>query len=505
MSGETARSSVAHHGLITASLMLATTMQTLDNTIANVALPHIQGSIAATQEQMSWVLTSYIVAAAIMTPLAGWLAGPVGRKKLFMVCIAGFMIASVLCGLAQSLPEIVAFRLLQGLSGAVLVPLSQAILLDINPPERHARAMSIWIMGVTIGPILGPTLGGWLTDHYSWRWVFYINVPIGMLSLLGMGTFLPESKLKRTPFDFFGFATLALGIAAIQLMLDRGQLKDWFNSPEIWIEAVTGTLAFYLFAVHSATARAPFINLKMFNDRNFATGTVFMTLIGVLMFGSLALMPPLLQNLMHYPAMAAGLLTAPRGVGTLLAMFFVARLLRRFDARWVIASGFALCAVSLGQMCGFYLQMNESLVVWSGLIQGFGIGLAYVPLATVAFTTLAPHFRNEATAISSLLRNFGASIGIATVQTLLIRNTQVMHARLVEHVTPYAAALQGHMDLANAANMRAIDARINDQAAMIAYNNDFKLMLILSLAAIPLVFVMRKARAPQGPMAVAAE
>lgn len=491
--------------MITASLMLATMMQALDNTIANVALPHIQGSISATQEQMSWVLTSYIVAAAIMTPLTGWLAGRFGRKKLFMVSIVGFTIASVLCGLAQSLPQIVVFRLLQGLSGAALVPLSQAILLDINPPERHARAMSIWIMGVTIGPILGPALGGWLTDNYSWRWVFYINVPIGLLSLFGIGRFLAETRLKHARFDFFGFATLALGIAALQLMLDRGQLQDWFNSPEIWIEAVTGLLALYLFAVHSATAREPFIDLKMFSDRNFAIGSCFIVLVGILLFATLALMPPLLQALMHYPVMTAGLLTAPRGVGTLLAMFFVGRLMRRFDVRWVIAAGFALTALSLGQMCGFYLQMDQSLVVWSGLIQGIGMGCAYVPLATVTFATLAPQFRNEATAVFNLLRNVGSSAGIAAVQALLIRNTQIMHSRLVEHVTPYAAPLQGRMDLSSAASIGAVDARINDQAAMIAYNNDFKLMLLLSLAAIPLVFVLRKARAPQGAVTLAAD
>lgn len=503
MPGSAVKSTVPHHGFITLSLMAATTMQSLDTTIANVALPHIQGSLAATQEQMSWVLTSYIVAVAIMTPLTGWLAGRFGRKKLFLASIMGFTVSSVLCGLAQSLPEIVAFRMLQGLSGAALVPMSQAILLDINPPERHARAMSIWVMGVTVGPILGPALGAWLTDNYSWRWVFYINVPIGALSLFGISSFLPETKLQRSRFDFFGFASLAAGIGALQLLLDRGQLKDWFSSPEIWIEATITALAFYLFAVHSATAREPFIKFKIFKDRNFSTGSMFIVLIGVLLFATLALMPPLLQDLLNYPVMTAGLLTAPRGVGTLVAMLFIGKLLGRFDTRWILAAGFAATAFSLWQMCNFYLQMDSSLVAWSGFIQGIGMGFAYVPLATVTFATLAPELRNEGTAVFNLLRNIGSSIGIAALQAIFIRNTQVMHARLGEHVTPYAMYLQQQFDLHSTAGLSAINGRVNQQAAMIAYNNDFKLMLWLCVIAIPLVFVFRKTQTHKAVAVVA--
>ncbi|MGC3980301.1 MAG: DHA2 family efflux MFS transporter permease subunit [Steroidobacteraceae bacterium] len=492
----------AHRGWITVSLMLATTMQSLDTTIANVALPHIQGSIAATQEQMSWVLTSYIVAVAIMTPLTGWLAGRIGRKQLFLASIAGFTVASVLCGLAQSLTQIVLFRLLQGLCGAALVPMSQAVLLDINPPERHAKAMSVWVMGVTVGPILGPALGAWLTDHYSWRWVFYINVPIGILSFFGISSFLSETKQHKTGFDFLGFASLAIGIGALQLMLDRGQLKDWFSSTEIWVEAIVTVIAFYVFAVHSATTAQPFINLKIFKDRNFNTGSAFITLVGVLLFATLALMPPLLQNLLNYPVMTAGLLTAPRGLGTLLAMFFVGPLIRHTDARTVIAVGLAVTALSLWQMCGFYVGMNNSLIAWSGLVQGIGIGLAYVPLATVTFATLSPKFRNEGAAVFNLLRNVGSSIGIAAVQAIFVRNTQIMHARLVEHVTPLAAS---QLNLDSAQGLAGLNARINAQATMIAYNNDFKLMLCLSIAAIPLVFLFRKVQAGQSAAPVVAD
>lgn len=478
--------------------MAATMMQSLDTTIANVALPHIQGSVAATQEQMSWVLTSYIVAVAIMTPLTGWLAGRFGRKKLFMASIAGFMISSVLCGLAQSLPEIVIFRLVQGLSGAALVPISQAVLLDINPPERHARAMSIWVMGVTIGPIMGPALGAWLTDNYSWRWVFYINVPIGAFSLFGLSSSLPETKPNLNRFDFFGFSTLAVAIGALQLLLDRGQLKDWFNSPEIWIETTLALLAFYWFAVHSATARQPFVNLAMFKDRNFAMGSILIAVFGVLMYGTLALMPPLLQSLLNYPVMTAGLLTAPRGLGTLASMFFVGKLVARFDARAVIALGLLVTAVAQWQMCGFYLQMDSSLVAWSGFVQGFGLGLSYVPLTTVCFATLAAKFRDEGAALFSLLRNIGSSVGIAIVQAVFIRNTQIMHARLAEHITPYSLQWQPHYDLHSPAGLAAVNGQVTAQAAMIAYNNDFKLLLWLCVASIPLVLVLRK---PQGKQA----
>src|ERR1700676_562994 len=269
-----------HRGLITLSVMLASIMQALDNTIANVALPRIQGSLSATQDQMAWVLTSYIIAAAIMTPLSGWLAGQIGRKRVFLTSIIGFTIASALCGLAQSLPEIVIARLLQGLCGAALIPMSQAVLLDINPPERHAKAMALWVTAVTIGPILGPALGGWLTENYNWRWVFYINVPFGILSFLGILTFMPETQLRKSRFDFLGFTALSLAIGAFQLMLDRGQLKDWFSSTEIWVEAIVAGISFYLFVVHMFTTSKPtFVSAALFKDRNFVTGNVFIFIV----------------------------------------------------------------------------------------------------------------------------------------------------------------------------------------------------------------------------------
>jgi len=483
-----------HRGLITLSVMLASFMQSLDNTIANVALPRIQGSLSATQDQMAWVLTSYIIAAAIMTPLSGWLAGQIGRKRVFLFSIVGFTVASALCGLAQSLPEIVIARLFQGLCGAALIPMSQAVLLDINPPERHAKAMALWVMGVTIGPILGPALGGWLTEHYNWRWVFYINVPFGILSFLGILTFMPETQLRRSRFDFFGFTALSLAIGALQLMLDRGQLKDWFSSTEIWIEAIVSGTAFYLFVVHMLTTSKPaFVSPALFKDRNFVTGNVFIFIIGVVLFATLALLPPMLQDLLNYPVVLTGLVTAPRGIGTLAAMFIVGRMMGKIDTRLIIAAGFGLTALSLWQMTGFYIQMDSASIVWSGLAQGLGTGFVYVPLAAITFATLSPQFRNEGTALFSLVRNVGSSIGISVVETLLTRNTQVMHSRLAEQITPYNDVLHSlpSAALTTTHGLAMLNHGVNDQAAMIAYNNDFKLMMVLTLCVIPLVLLLR--------------
>jgi len=479
-------------------------MQALDTTIANVALPRIQGSVSATQDQMTWVLTSYIVAAAIMTPLSGWLAGQIGRRRVFLSSLLGFTIASAFCGLAQTLPQIVIARLLQGLCGAALVPMSQAILLDINPPKDHPRAMAIWVMAVTIGPILGPAFGGWLTENYNWRWVFYINIPFAVLSVLGTIAFISETPLRKSRFDFFGFSTLSLAIGALQLLLDRGQLKDWFSSPEIWVFASIAAVSFYLFVVHMfTTSTAPFVSPALFKDRNFLAGSVFIFIVGLVLFATLALLPPLLQELMSYPVVLTGLVTAPRGIGTLVAMLIVSRLIGKIDTRLIIVGGLAITALSLWDMTGFYLQMDTSMVIWTGLAQGLGSGMVYVPLATVAFATLSPAHRNEGTAVFSLIRNIGSSIGISLVTTMLTRNTQVMHSRLAEHVTPYLDPLHP----ATATTTRGIamlNQTVTSQATMIAYNNDFKMMMILSLCAIPLVVLVRRAGPAPGAEPVVA-
>jgi len=488
----------AHHrGLITLCVMGASVMQALDTTIANVALPHIQGSLSATQEQMSWVLTSYIVATAIMTPLTGWLAGRFGRRRIFLFSVVGFTLASALCGLAQTLPQIVVARVLQGICGAALIPMSQAVMLDINPPHRHARAMSLWVMGVTVGPIIGPALGGWLTEYYSWRWVFFINVPVGILCFAGIAAFMPETTKVRSRFDFFGFAMLSLAIGALQMMLDRGQTLDWFSSLEIWVEAALAVVGGYLFLVHLATTRQPaFISLALFRDRNFVTGNFFIFIVGIVLFATLALLPPLLQDLMGYPVVYTGIVTAPRGMGTLASMIILNRIMGRVDARWLVAGGFLMTAISLWMMTGFYLQMPSHLVVWSGVLQGFGTGFVFVPLSTITFATLAAKYRNEGAAMFSLTRNIGSSIGISAVVALLTRNTQILHARLGEKITPFTDGLSG-LDpstvTSSADALAGLNAQVTQQAAMMAYNNDFQLMLVLTLCAIPLVALLRPA------------
>jgi len=488
-----------HRLPITVSVMLASILQALDTTIANVALPHIRGSLSATLEQMGWVLTSYIVAAAIMTPLSGWLAGQYGRKKVLLISVAGFTASSALCGMAQSLSQLVFFRLLQGVFGAALVPLSQAVLLDINPPERHGRATALWAMGVLIGPIIGPALGGWLTDNYSWRWVFYINIPFGVLSVLGILTYLRETRGRDSLFDFFGFASLSLAVGALQILLDRGQLLDWFNSTEICVESAVAALSFYLFLVHTLTARQPFVSPGLFIDRNFAVGNLFIFMVGVVLFATLALLPPLLQDLLGYPVVTTGLVTAPRGVGGFLTMALVGRLIGRVDARLLIAVGLGVTALSLYIMCGFSPQMDSHLVIWSGFLQGVGTGFAYVPLAAVSFATLAPALRSEGTSIFNLLRNVGSSIGIAVMQALLTRNTQIMHSRLAEHVTPYASALRAATQTPTTPHaLAAINAAVTRQAEMIAYINDFKLLLVLTLAVMPLLLLLRSGRVAAG-------
>ncbi len=495
-------------GLITVSIMLATVLQTLDMTIANVALPHMQGSMSATQDQIAWVLTSYIVAAAIMTPLTGFLAGRFGRKRLFIASVAGFTVASMLCGAATSLYELVLFRLLQGVFGAGLVPLSQAVLLDTYPRERHGSAMALWGVGVMVGPILGPTLGGYLTEFYNWRWVFYINVPFGALALLGILASVPETTPERDrPFDLFGFSLLGLAIGALQLMLDRGQTLDWFSSTEILAESALAALFLYLFLVHIFTARRPFVEPGLFRDRNFSVGLVFIFIMGVILLATLALLPPFLQNLMGYPVLTTGYVLAPRGVGTMIAMILVGRLNASVDLRGFILLGLGLTALSLWEMAGFTTDVSAWTVVRTGITQGLGLGFIFVPLSTITFTTLAPHYRNEGTAMFSLMRNIGSSVGISAMVTLLAHNLQINHAALSEALTPFNAALRsaGRLwDPATASGAAALNAELTRQAATIAYLEDFRLMMWVTLLAIPLLLLVRRADTRQRREAVAA-
>src|SRR3954470_16978305 len=492
-----------HRGIITVCVMLATIMQALDTTIANVALPYMQGNLSATQDQVNWVLTSYIVASAIAIPVTGFLATRFGRRRLFLATVAGFTGASVLCGIAGSLEQMVLFRLLQGVFGAPLVPLSQSVLLDSYPKEKHGSAMAMWGIGVMVGPILGPTLGGWLTEYYNWRWVFYINLPIGILTFLGLSAFLGETKISKLSLDWFGFLALSLGIGGLQMMLDRGEQLDWFSSTEIVVEAALMALGFYLFLVQTFTAERPFIDPRIFRDRNFAVGLMFIFVIGIILLATLALLTPYLQNLMGYPVLTAGLILAPRGMGTMLAMMICGRLINRVDPRILLVVGFLLTAAVLWEMTGFTPDVSQSTLIRTGVLQGMGLGFMFVPLSTITFATLTPEFRTQGTALYSLFRNIGSSIGISFVTFLLTRNTQVMHAALAEHVTPYndalaAPALSRIWNMASEAGRLALDLEITRQATIIAYADDSKLLMLVALAALPLVFLLRKAQQQGG-------
>jgi len=487
-----------HRGMITVSIMLATIMQALDTTIANVALPHMQGTLQASQDQITWVLTSYIVAAAIALPLTGWLCAQWGRRKVFIISVIGFTIASALCGVATSLLGIVLARLLQGIFGAALVPLSQAVLLDINPPQKVGQAMAIWGAGIMVGPILGPLMGGWLTDNLDWRWVFFINVPVGVFALYGIWRYLPENKPKAQPLDMFGFVTLSLAIGLLQMFLDRGELLDWFDSWEIKLEAAGALVAFAFFAVHTATVSGTsFLNRDLLKDRNFITGSAFGFIVGIVLYGTMALLPTFLQTLLNYPVVYTGLVTAPRGIGTMLAMIVVGRLATKVDLRLIIATGFSLTALALWQMTHVTLQMDSSLIITSGLIQGVGIGFTFVPLSAATFATLAPRLRNEGTPIYNLMRNIGASVGISIVQAMLTRSEAENHAQLASLVDLHnrgLADLPAAMSPLTQAGLAALNMEITRQASLMAYINDFWIMMAMTVLAIPLLVLIRTAR-----------
>ncbi len=484
--------------MITVSVMLATVMTALDITIANVALPHMAGSVNASADQITWVLTSYIVASAIMTPMSGWLAARLGRKQVFVLSIIGFTLASALCGAAQTLGEIVAFRVLQGLFGAAMGPLSQAVMLDTFPAEQRGPAMAIWGVGVMVAPIVGPVLGGWLTDDFSWRWVFYINLPIGVLCLLGVVGFIHDTQTPRKiPFDIMGFSLLGIMLASLQLFLDRGQNNDWFNSVETQIEAATAGLALFLFTIHSLTVDRPFLPMALFKDSNFVTSSVMSLVVGMLVFSVLALLPPMAETLLGYPVVTTGLVMAPRGLGGLISMLLVGQLVNRFDNRVLIASGFALFAVSFFMMSHFSLQMSASAIAWTGFIQGLGTGLVFMPMTILAFATLSPSLRADAAGAYALVRNLGQSVGVSIMQALFVRNTDVVHARLTENVradNPLMRApwLQAPFSLTNPLGLAALEEEITRQAAMLAYVDVFRIMFVATALLIPMVMLLRK-------------
>jgi MFS transporter, DHA2 family, multidrug resistance protein len=487
--------------MVTICAMTATIMQALDTTIANVALPYMQGTLSASQDQINWVLTSYIVAAAIMTAPVGWIANRFGRKRIFIICSAGFTFASVLCGLAQDINQMVLFRLLQGVFGAALVPLSQAVMLDSYSLQERAKAMSIWGMGVMMGPIMGPSLGAWLTETYSWHWVFFVNLPFGIITVLGLVIFMDETRQNRElRFDWFGFAALAVGIGSLQVALDRGEQLGWLESNEIIAEFIISAVGFYYFFAHSFTTAKPFIQFAIFKDKNFVGGCVFMTVMGLVLFSTMALSSPYLQNVIGYPIITAGLLLASRGCGTFVAMMLVGRMLRFIEARTLIISGLSLTCLSLFYMTGWTDQTGVNEIVTLSIIQGFGFGLVFVPLSTVAFLTLPNHLRTDGTSMLTLLRNVASSIGISIVIAQLTEGSRRTYAVLSQHINPFNHAMQmptvrGMIDLSTDTGRAMADAIVQLQAQIIAFSLDYQLVMLFTLCTIPLAIIIGSSKA----------
>ena len=475
-------------------------MQSLASTIANVALPYMQGTMSASQEEINWVLTSYIVAAALMTAPTGFLASRFGRTRLYVVAVVGFTIASALCGLAETLEQIVVFRIMQGMFGASLVPLSQSVMYELYPPEQRAKAMGLWTMGVMMGPICGPILGGWLTDNYSWRWVFYINVPFGIVTALGLLTFLKEGpRSGGVRLDWIGFGTLSLAIGSLQMMLDRGETLDWFNSREIIVEAFVAGIAFYVFLVQFFLAPRPFLSPKLFSDRNFTIGAVLYAIMGLIMYASLALLAPYLQTLMNYPVALAGIALAPRGAGLMIAALICGRVMGKVSARLLVGTGFVVGAYVLREMTLWTPDISEATVITVGFIQGISIGFLAIPINIIAFATLPPAICTEATSIYSLMRNMGSAVGISITGALLVSNTQVNHALIADSITPFNRALQHGTtarlwDITSTHGMTLLNEQVTQQARIIAYIDDFKLMFVLAIIVLPLLLLVRTPR-----------
>ncbi|QJQ33003.1 DHA2 family efflux MFS transporter permease subunit [Sphingomonas lacunae] len=488
---------VKHRGLLMVAVMGASIIQFLDSTIANVAIPHMQTSLGATSESVTWVLTSFIIASAVATPITGWLSDRVGSRNLFLWAVFGFLVASMLCGIAQNLTEMVLFRIFQGVCAAFIGPISQTIMLDINRPSQQAKAMAIWGMGVMIGPISGPMIGGWLTESYSWRWVFYINIPIGIPTLLMLWWLLPSRPITRRRLDYVGYLLFAIGLASLQLMLDRGQTEDWLESTEVIVELFIAVAALWMFGVYLFTAKNPIFPRGLVTNTNFLTALVYMLIMGMVMIAISALLPPMLQGIYGYSVLDTGLILAPRGVGVLISMFIASRLVTVIGPRWLIAIGFAICAYSLWMSTGWTIEMGWEPFVIVGLIQGLGTGLCFMPLNVIAFATLPPAYRTDGAGLLNLFRSIGASASISLITTLLYRNMQQSHADIGTALTPFNTP---GVDLSSIDRLgpvgdgalTALNAMVTQQAAMIAYLDDFWLLTWLVALCVPLIFLAKE-------------
>ena len=479
-------------------------MQTLDTTICNVALPYMQGGLSASRDEITWVLTSYIVASAVMTAPVGWIAARFGKKNVLIGSMLGFTFASMLCGAADSLDEMIVFRLFQGVFGAALAPLSQTVMLDLYPAEKRGQAMATFGIGIMMGPILGPMLGGWLTDAYSWRWVFYVNLPFGLLASAGLWLFFKDSESDSSlRFDWQGFAFMALGVGALQLMLDRGTDKDWFSSTEIVIECTLACFGLYLFLVHMWTAEKTFLQKAVFKDRNFVLAQILMFVVGAVLLASTALMPPFLQTLGGHSVLESGLLLGPRGLGTIVALAITGRIANRVDPRWQITIGATAMAWSLWQMSQWTPSVDNAHLLFVTIVQGFGLGFVFSPLQLVAFATMPGRYRTDGTSLMNLIRNIGAAIGISITTTVLSTSMQAIHSDLTRFATPFNRALEVNgpamfFNLSMPTTRAMFNSAIEIRAAIEAYRNDFLFMFLITLVVFPVIWLIRRPEYSKG-------
>ncbi len=501
----------ANPWLITIAVMLGTFMEVLDTSVANVALPHIAGSLAASTDEATWVLTSYLVSNAIVLPATGWLSRTFGRKNFLLFCIALFTFASFLCGAATTLPLLIAARVLQGVGGGALQPIAQAILLESFPPAKRGAAMAAYTLGIVFAPIIGPTLGGWITDNYSWRWVFYINIPVGLLAAYMIFTLIEDpphiKNAARTRIDYWGFGLMALWLSTFQIIMDKGQQDDWLGATWIRWAVFISIASFIGFVARELLTKDPIVNLRVFKNRNFALGVVLVAVVGIVLYGTTALLPEFLQGLMGYTALQSGLTISPRGIGSIIAIIFVSRLIGKVDSRLLIAIGLGILAYSSWILGNISLDVSSVSITWPTILNGAAISLLFVPLSVLTTATLKVEEIGNATGIYNLMRNLGGSVGISLVTTTLARQAQVHQVTLAAHVTPYDTATQQtffaliqHMSPQEA--YAVLYGRVLEQANLWAFVSNFRFMAFLCLGSIALAFLFKKVRAAKGPIAV---
>src|SRR6516165_6131578 len=517
MTAESQRNPQVNPWIVAVAVMFATFMEVLDTTVVNVSLPHIAGSLSASVDEASWALTSYLVANAIILPMTGWIASYFGRKRTLLAAVMGFTAASFLCGLAPSLELLILFRVIQGATGGALQPLSQAVMLEAFPPRDRGKAMAFWGLGIVVAPMLGPVLGGWLTDNYSWRWVFYINIPVGIASIIMTRIFIfdpPYIRRVTSKVDTWGIGMLAVGIGALQIVLDKGQQEDWFSSNWILSLTVLAGLMLIGFIIHELRADEPVLHLRVFKERTYATGVFLMTTLGFVMYGSLVLLPLFLQTVLGYPAIEAGIAMAPRGLGSFIAMPAVGFLTAKFDPRKLLVIGLLAGALTLFMLGSLNLQVGYWDIFWPQFFQGLSMGLIFVPLTTVTMSLIAREEMGNATSLFNLMRNMGGSVGIAVIATMLSRNTQKQYNILGAHVSGFDTHVRSLLEqirggfmahgmdftTATQAAYGTLSGMVSQQAVMVAFVQLFRILALVFSVVVPLVFIMKR---PKGGQPVA--